>query len=92
MKGYNLTEDVYREKIREVEETMEQFIFRKKTYMEKWMELSESNMTYEGLRDLMVKEQVIDTCPHDLSIYLQEMSPRDRDEMAKLGGKFLKAR
>ena len=49
MKRYNLTEEAYREKFRkckpEVKETMEQFIFQEKTYLEKWIELSESIMT-----------------------------------------------
>lgn len=34
----------------------------------------------------MVKEQVLEACPRDFSIYLQEWLPRDLCEMAKLGG------
>ena len=60
LKRYNLTEDGYREKFRkckpEQSETIEQLIFCVKTYLEKWMELSRTEATYEGLRDLFVKE------------------------------------
>ena len=41
---------------------MEQLIFLEKSYLEKWIKLSESIMIYEGLRDLIGKEQVLDAC------------------------------
>ena len=40
----------------EKNENPEQFIFRMKTYLERWVELSSTEATYEGLRDLIVKE------------------------------------
>ena len=75
-----------------MEETMEQFIFREKTFLAKWIEVFESTMTYEVLRGLMVKEHILDARPLDLSIYLQERPARYLNEIAKLGEKFLKAR
>ena len=67
-------------------------MFREKTCLKKWIELSTAEQTYEGLRDLIVKEQVIEVCPRDLSIYLPERTPRDLNEMARIGEKFLEAR
>ena len=96
LKRYNLTEEGYQKKFRqrktEPDETLEQFIFREKTHLEKWVDMSQTDRTYEGLRDLFVKEQVIETCPKDLSTYLQERTPRNLDEMAKIGEKYLEAR
>ena len=71
LKRYNLTEEGYREKFRrckpENDESPDQFIFRLKKYLEKWIELSRIENTFEGLRDLIIKEQVIKACPKDLN-------------------------
>ena len=79
LKRYNLTEEGYHEKFRkcrpEPEETVDQFIFRIKLYLEKWVELANVDATFDGLKCLIIKEQVIDVCPRDLSIYLQERAP-----------------
>ena len=94
LKIYNLTEHGYREKFRkcrpEKEESPEQYIFRMETYLEKWIELSNSQ-TYEGLRDLIIKEQVIEACPKDLGIHLMERAPNDLKELAKLSDQYMKA-
>ena len=88
LKGYNLTGEGYRKKFRqskpEPNETLQQFIFREKTDLEKWVDMCS--------RDIFIKEQVIETCPKDLSTYLQERTPRNLDEMAKIGEKYLEAR
>ena len=95
LKRYNLTEQGYREKFRkcrpEKEESPEQYIFRMQTYLEKWIELSKSEQSYEGLRDFIVKEQVIDSCPKDLGIHLLERAPADLKELAQLADQYLKA-
>ena len=95
LKRYNLTEQGYREKFRkcrpEKEESPEQYIFRMQTYLEKWIELSKSEQSYEGLRDLIVKEQVIDSCPKELGIHLLERAPADLKELAQLADQYLKA-
>ena len=72
--------------------TLEQYIVRQKSCFEKWVKFSHTAQTYQGLRDLIVKEQIIETCPRDLSVYLQERTPGDLEEMARLGEKFLEAR
>ena len=85
----------YREKFRkcrpEKEESPEQYIFRMQTYLEKWIELSNSEQTYEGIRDLLIKEQVIDDCPKDLGLHLMEGEPNDLKELAKLSDQYLEA-
>ena len=60
LKNYNLTEEGYRSKFcnckPEKVETSEQFMFRMICYLNKWVELSPSDASYAGLRDLIVKE------------------------------------
>ncbi|XP_068728838.1 uncharacterized protein [Montipora capricornis] len=67
MKRYDLTEDGYRRKFRaskpEVDESPEQFIVRLDRYLLRWLELSNTARTFDGLKDLIVKEQFIDSCP-----------------------------
>ena len=96
LKRYHPTEERFRRKFRQskpgYEETLEQYIVREKSYLEKWVEFSHTAQTYQGLRDLIVKKQIIETCPRDLSVYLQERTPGDLEEMARLGDKFLEAR
>ena len=76
MKRYDLTEDGYRCKFRaskpEVDKSPEQFIVRLDRYLLRWLELSNTERSFEGLKDLIVKEQFIDSCPKELAIHLHE--------------------
>ena len=96
LKRYNLTEEGYHEKFRkcrpEPEETVDQFIFRIRLYLEKWVELANVDASVDGFKNLIIKEQVIDVCPRDLSIYLQERAPRTLDEISMIAEQYLKAR
>ena len=60
MKRYDLTEDGYRRKFRasksEVDESPEQFIVRLDRYLLRWLELSSTERSFVGLKDLIVKE------------------------------------
>ena len=92
---YNLNEEGYRKKFREgkpeEDENAEEFIYRLKRYFEKWVNLSDAERSYEGLRDLIIKEQVINTLPRELGIYIQERTPKDLKELAQIVEKYLKA-
>ncbi|KAI8480742.1 hypothetical protein Bbelb_415350 [Branchiostoma belcheri] len=80
LKRYNLTEEGFRAKFRqnkaEKGESPRQFIVRLTSYLERWVELAESSKSYEGLRDLFVKEQFLEACPRDLAVRLREQGPR----------------
>ena len=93
LKRYNLTEEGYREKFRrcspEKDESPEQFIFRISTYLNQWLKFSNSEQTYQGIKNLIVKEQFINSCPQYLSIYLQERAPSTIEELSKLSEKYL---
>ena len=73
MKRYDLTEDGYRRKFRvskpEIDERPDQFIVRLSTYLIRWLELSKTEKTFEGLKDLIVKEQFINSCPKELAVH-----------------------
>ena len=63
MKRYDLTEDSYRRKFMaskpEVDESSDPFIVRLDRYLLQWLEFSDTERTFDGLKDLIVKEQFI---------------------------------
>ena len=84
--NYNYTEDGYRKRFREAmpetEETPDQFVIRLKNYLAKWLELSGSSPdNFDALVDLIVKEQFINACSEDLTMYLLERGPKDLVEL-----------
>ena len=83
MKRYDLTEDGYRRKFRvskpESDESPDQFIVRLTKYLMRWIELSKTTESFEGLRELIVKEQFINSCPKELAIHLRERAPENLD-------------
>ena len=95
MKIYDLTEDGYRRKFRasklEVDESQDQFIVRLDRYLLRWLELSDAKQTFDGLKDLIVKEQFIDSCPKDLAIHLGERAPETLAKIAKIAYQYLEA-
>ena len=95
MKRYDLTEDGYRRKFRaskpEVDESPEQFIVRLDRYLLRWLELSNTARTFDGLKDLIVKEQFIDSFPKDLAIHLRERAPETLAKIAKIADQYLEA-
>ena len=60
-------------------------------YLLRWLELSHTAQTFDGLKDLIVKEQFIDSCPKDLAIHLRERAPETLAKIAKIAGLYLEA-
>ena len=94
-KRYDLTEDGYRLKFRaskpEVDESPEQFIVRLDRYLLCRLELSNTDRFFEGLKDLIVKEQFIESCPKELAIHLHERAPETLVQIAKIADQYLEA-
>ena len=92
-KRYDLTEDGFRRKLRNAKpencESPEQFIVRLSNYLQKWIELSETEKTYEGIVNLVTKEQFINSVSRDLAVYLKEKAPADLDGLAKTSDQYL---
>ena len=95
MKRYDLTKDGYRRKFRaskpEVDESPKQFIVRLDRYLLRWLELSDTAQTFDGLKDLIMKEQFIDSCLKDLAIHLRERAPETPAKIAKIADQYLEA-
>ncbi|GFN97917.1 sulfotransferase [Plakobranchus ocellatus] len=96
MKRYDLTEDGYRRKCRTCKpaegESPDMFIVRIVTYLDRWIELSKTDKSYEKFKDLIVREQFMDACPEDLATSLREKDLPTFERVAKEADLFLKAR
>ncbi|GFO00777.1 hypothetical protein PoB_002728200 [Plakobranchus ocellatus] len=60
--------------------------------LDRWIELSKTDKSYEKLKDLIVREQFMDACPEDLSTSLREKDLPTLERVAKEADLFLKAR
>jgi hypothetical protein len=60
-------------------------------YLTRWVELSKTEKTYEGISDLFIKEQFIHSCPEDLAIYLRQRNLENLEELTKTAEQFLVA-
>ena len=96
LKRFEMTEDGFRKRFRncrpEVGETFTQFSKRLVRYIHRWMELAKTDKTFEGLLDLMLRDQFIQSCGKDLTLFLRERVPKSVDEMSKLADQFREAR
>ena len=59
--------------------------------MLRWLELSNTERSFEGLKDLIVKEQFIDSCPKELAIHLRERATETLVQIAKIADQYLEA-
>ena len=74
LKRFELTEDGFRQKFRgcrpENGETFQQFAVRMGSYFDRWLEMSKVKPTYDGLYDLMLRDQFLSICNCDLLLFL----------------------
>ena len=87
MKMYDLTENGYRRKLRESKpetgESRDQFLVHLSTYLVRWLELSNTEQIFQGIKDLIVKEQFISSCLKELAVHLRERAPETLEEMLR---------
>ena len=86
LKRYDLSEEGFRNKFRNSRiddgETPSQFMDRLHNYLERWIEFSEIELTYDGIIDLLIREQFLSTCNKSLSVFLKERTPKCVKDMA----------
>ncbi|XP_033101459.1 uncharacterized protein LOC117104684 [Anneissia japonica] len=96
LKRFQLTSDGFRHKFRvarpETGESGHQFAARLDNYLSRWIDLAEANKTYDGLKDLLLREQFTDGCGRELALILRERQPRTIQAMAEIAEQYLEAR
>ena len=74
LKGYDLTEEGYRMKFRQSKlhqgETFVQYAARIEKYLDRWVDLCPYEDNFEGLKSLLIQEQVFDICSKDLLMFV----------------------
>src|SRR5688572_18440944 len=81
LKRFRLTEGGYRKMFKESRietgETPSQFAERLRRYIQQWLTLAGYEKTYEGLENLILRDQFFITCPTDLRVFIKERGKID---------------
>ena len=95
VKRYDFTELGYQRRFcdakPEGQESPGQFIVRLKNYLIKWVKLAKVEESFDGVVELMVQEQFTNACPREVSVYLNERSPKTLDELVTWSDQHLVA-
>lgn len=96
LKGFERTEDGFRQHFRrcrpERGETFTQFSVRLGSYLDRWIELGKVNKTFQGLYDLVLRDQFLSICNKDLILFLKERIPNNIQDMCALADQYKEAR
>ena len=92
VKHYELTTEAYRKMFRDAQkkatETHHQYHTRVKTLFDKWIRKTGATKSYEGLREELLKEQVMGSYRKDLAIFLTERGFGTLDEVADMAERY----
>ena len=92
---YRLTDADFRNKFRQAKpqdgESFSQFGIRITGYLDRWIELSETSLSYEGIRDLLIREQTLGVGSAELRVFIEEIIPGSFKEMCNIAEQYLKA-
>ena len=95
LERYGLTSEGYRLKLRHIspepDESPSQFVSRIESYLARWIELSKIDASYEGLFDLIVAEQFLESCPHPLQVCLKERGCKLSVDLTEHAAQYLDA-
>jgi len=92
LKHYELSADSYRRMFRETQkkasETHHQFHARVKMVFDKWLKMSGAEVSYKGLREEVLKEQVLGSYRRDLTVFLMEKGFATLEEVADMADRY----
>ena len=92
---YRLTDADFWNKFRQAKpqdgESFSQFGIRITGYLDRWIELSETLLSYEGIRDLLIREQTLGVGSAELRVFIEERTPGSFKEMCNIAEQYLKA-
>ena len=93
---FERTEDGFRQRFRacrpESTETFQQFRVRLCSYFNRWLELSSVPKTYDGMIDLMIRDQFLSVCGRDLLLFLKERTQKSSESMSQIADQYREAR
>ena len=96
LKRYELTEEGFKRKYKKCRpengETFQQFTTRMTSYFTRWIDMASIEKSYEGLQDLILREQLTFICNRDLELFLREREPKSLEKASKLADQYKEAR
>ena len=96
LKRYELTEEGFKRKYKKCRpengETFQQFTTTMKSYFTRWIDMASIEKSYEGLQDLILREQLTFICNRDLELFLREREPKSLEQASKLADQYKEAR
>ena len=73
-------------------ETFQQFTTRMKSYFTRWIDMASIKKSYEGLQDLILREQLTFICNRDLELFLRERESKSLEQANKFADQYKEAR
>ena len=96
LKRYELTEEGFKRKYKKCRpengETFQQFTTRMKSYFTQWIDMASIEKSYEGLQDLILREQLTFVCNIELELFLHEREPKSLEQASELADQYKEAR
>ena len=96
LRRFDMTEDGFKKKFRssrpDLAETFTQFTVRLSSYFTRWIEMAKIPKTFDGLFDLILRDQLLHICNQELAIFLRQNVPKTASEMCKLADQFSESR
>ena len=93
LKRYGHTETGFRSKFRnakpEDKESFGQYVTRLCGYFDRWIDLGNIQKTFEEIRNMIIKEQVLNMCGKDLKLYIEERIPQSLIDMTRVAEQYL---
>ena len=95
LKRFQFTEEGFRLRFRKEKpkkgETATQFMARIENYLVRWLELGKIEKNFKDVIDLMLREQFLNVCNKELSLFLREHDCKSSKKLTELADKYLEA-
>jgi hypothetical protein len=95
LKKFQCTPDGFRDKFRAVRpetgESFPSFLIRSSHYLDRWIELTQTKKEYDSLRDLLLREQLLQSVSRDLAVFLREREFKTAEEMCRAADQYRNA-
>ena len=92
LKRFHLTAIGFQNKFRSARpdegETAPQFVARLDNLFTRWADMDKTAKTYDGIKDLLLREQFLNSCKEELRLFLTERKPKNTSEMSKLAEQY----
>lgn len=96
MKSFNLTEEGFRKKFLSCKpsgaDTWQTYHSRISNLLNRWIDMSGIEKTFDKLYDLLLREQIISVFNDDLRVFIRERTPKSTSEIIRAAESFREAR